>query len=69
MGLGGLVFAAAPMVAILTLADAQPVAFLPFVGFKAIWAGLFAMIVSPPIAWWALAAASLELKPEGLTPV
>jgi hypothetical protein len=68
MGLAGLVFASAPMVAILHLADAQPVALLSFIGFKAIWAGLFAMIVSPPIAWWALAAASLELKPDGLTP-
>ena len=60
MGVLGLIFAAAPLVALLSLADAQPVALLSFVGFKAIWAGLFAMVVSPFIAWWALAAASVD---------
>ncbi len=60
MGLAGVVFASAPLVALLDLANAQPVAFLSFVAFKAIWAGLFAMVVSPFIAWWALESASSE---------
>ena len=61
LGVTGVLFAAAPMVAILDLAQAAPVAVLSFVSFKAIWAGLFAMVVSPIIAWWALSDASHEL--------
>lgn len=58
MGVLGVIFASAPLVVLLDLAQAAPVPLLSFVAFKAIWAGLFAMIVSPIIAWWALAAAS-----------
>lgn len=58
LGLVGVVFAAAPVVAALELARAQPIALHAFVGFKAIWAGLFAGVLSPVIAWWALASAS-----------
>ena len=58
MGVFGVIFASAPLVVLLDLAQAAPVPLLSFVAFKAIWAGLFAMIVSPIIAWWALSAAS-----------
>jgi len=58
MGVIGVVFASAPLVVLLDLAQAAPVPFLSYVAFKAIWAGLFAMVVSPIIAWWALSAAS-----------
>lgn len=61
MGVIGLVFASAPLVVLLDLAQAEPVPFLSFLAFKAIWAGLFAMVVSPIIAWWALSAASSDL--------
>jgi len=54
----GVVFASAPLVVLLDLAQAAPVPFMSYVAFKAIWAGLFAMVVSPIIAWWALSAAS-----------
>ncbi len=57
----GVTFASAPMVALLDLAQAAPVPLMSFVAFKAIWAGLFAMVVSPVIAWWALSAASSAL--------
>ena len=53
-----------PLVAILDLASAQPVSLGGFVAFKALWAGALAAIVSPPMAWWALAAAS-ERAPAG----
>jgi hypothetical protein len=55
----GVVFASAPVVAALEIAQAPPIALLPFVGFKAVWAGLLAGVLSPLIAWWALASASL----------
>ena len=64
IGIVGVIFASAPMVTLLHLAGAQPVAFLTFLGFKAIWAGLFAMVVSPIIAWWALSAASSSFSSE-----
>ena len=60
----GFVCGAAPVVALLTLADAGPVPVTAFVLWKAVWAGLLAMVVSPPIAWWALSAASLESFPQ-----
>ena len=61
IGVLGVIFAAAPLVALLDLAQAAPVPLISFVSFKAIWAGLFAMVVSPIIAWWALSAASSDL--------
>lgn len=61
IGVLGVIFAAAPLVALLDLAQAAPVPLISFVSFKAIWAGLFAMVVSPIIAWWALSAASSGL--------
>ena len=47
-----------PIVALLDLASAQPVSLWGFVTFKALWAGALAAIVSPPMAYWALAAAT-----------
>jgi len=61
IGVIGVIFASAPMVALLDLAQAAPVPLMSFIAFKAIWAGLFAMVVSPIIAWWALSAASSDL--------
>ncbi|MFK7896119.1 MAG: hypothetical protein AB8G23_09805 [Myxococcota bacterium] len=60
-----LAFAGGPLVLLLHLAQAQPVDTLSFVGFKALWAGGVAMLISPIIAWWALCAASTsDLAPE-----
>ncbi len=61
IGVIGVVFASAPLVTLLHLAQAAPVPLLSFIIFKAVWAGLFAMVVSPVIAWWALSAASSAL--------
>ncbi|MBB83732.1 MAG: hypothetical protein CL931_07975 [Deltaproteobacteria bacterium] len=47
-----------PLVALLHLASAQPVSLGGFVTFKALWAGAMAALLSPPMAWWALATAS-----------
>ena len=58
---------AAPVVAILTLANAEPVSVAGFVIWKGVWAGLLAMVVSPPIAWWSLSAASLETASQPAT--
>lgn len=60
-----LLFTGGPLVLLLQLAQAQPVETLAYVGFKAVWAGGVAMLISPVIAWWALCAASQgESKPE-----
>lgn len=58
LALLGLAFAAAPLVALLTLAEANPVPVLSFVAFKGAWAGLLAAALTPALAWWALAEAS-----------
>lgn len=49
-----------PLVLLLHLAEAQPIEQLAYVGFKALWAGGIAMLISPVIAWWALCAASKD---------
>ena len=51
-----------PLVVMLDLAQAQPLSYEAFVGFKAFWAGTMAALLSPPLAWWALCAAS-EVTP------
>jgi hypothetical protein len=51
------------VVAALEIAHAQPIELYTFVGFKAIWAGLFAAVLTPLIAWWALSSASMSLEP------
>jgi len=61
IGVIGVIFASGPLVALLDLAQASPVPLMSFIAFKAVWAGLFAMVVSPIIAWWALSAASSDL--------
>jgi hypothetical protein len=55
------IFASAPMVVVLEMANAQPVALYSFVGFKAIWCGLLAALLTPLVAWWALSSASMSL--------
>jgi len=57
----GLVGISLPLVFLLDAANAQPVAFGSFIAFKAAWAGILAMILSPIVAWWALAGASAEV--------
>ncbi len=59
----GVICASAPVVAALEIAHAQPIELYTFVGFKAIWAGLFAAVLTPLIAWWALSSASMSLAP------
>lgn len=58
LGAAGLVFGALPLVWVLHLAQAQSLTVSAFVVFKAVWAGLLALVVTPLIGWWALASAS-----------
>ncbi len=58
LGAAGVVFAALPLVWALHLAQAQPLAVYSFVTFKAVWAAMLALLVTPVIGWWALANAS-----------
>ena len=58
LGAAGVVFGALPLVWALTLAQAQPLAVSAFVTFKAAWAAMLALLVTPVIGWWALANAS-----------
>jgi hypothetical protein len=60
LGVACVVFTSAPLVAALEMANAQPIAFYSFVGFKAIWGGLLAVLLTPLIAWWALSSASMS---------
>jgi len=58
LGAAGVVFGAVPLVWALTLAQAQPLAVPAFVTFKAAWAAMLALLVTPVVGWWALANAS-----------
>jgi hypothetical protein len=58
LGLGGLLFGSAPVVVALTLTETQAFPAYEFVGFKAVWAALLALLVTPIVGWWALASAS-----------
>lgn len=58
LGVCGIVLAAAPLVAALSIADSASFGTNAFVGFKAGWTALLAAVISPVIAWWALAHAS-----------
>jgi hypothetical protein len=58
LGAAGVLFGAAPIVWALSLGQAQPFLVLSFVVFKAVWAGMLALVVTPVIGWWALASAS-----------
>lgn len=66
LALFGTLFASAPLVVLLELADAQPVSLAAFVTFKALWAGGLAAMISPPMAWWALSAASIGAPANAL---
>lgn len=55
----GTVCGSLPLVALLTLSEAGPVPLGAFVAFKALWCGVLAAMISPPLAWWALSAASM----------
>jgi hypothetical protein len=58
LGAAGVVFGALPLVWALSLAEARPLAVPQFITFKAVWAALLALLVTPVVGWWALANAS-----------
>ncbi len=68
LGAAGVAGAALPIVTLLDLAGAVEIAAGHYVIWKAMWAGLLALFVSPPTAWWALAAAASR-APAATNPV
>jgi hypothetical protein len=58
LGVCSVFLAAGPIVVALSLADSATFGASAFIGFKAGWGGLLGGVVSPVIAWWALAEAS-----------
>ena len=58
LGIVGVMFGAVPLVWALSLGQSQPIPMFSFVMFKAVWAGMLALMVTPIVAWWALANAS-----------
>lgn len=54
----GVLFGALPLVWALSLGQAQPFPMISFVVFKAVWAALLALLITPIVGWWALANAS-----------
>ncbi|MBY5991736.1 hypothetical protein [Ferrimonas balearica] len=52
------IFAAIPVVWALYLGQAKPFYVSSFIAFKAVWAALLAIVVTPIVGWWALASAS-----------
>lgn len=60
LGALGVIAGALPLIGLLEVAQLDPIPLFQFVGIKAVWAGLLAAILSPLIAWWALADPSTE---------
>lgn len=60
LGVLGFVLGAGPVVLALALFDAKSILLWSFVLYKGVWTSLLAGIISPFVAWWALASASLE---------
>ncbi len=58
LGTACVLFGAAPVVGALSLGQAQPFPVPAFVAFKAVWAAMLALMVTPVVGWWALASAS-----------
>jgi hypothetical protein len=67
LGVAGVLGAALPIVALLDLAGASGIDAPDYIVWKALWAGLLALFVSPPTAWWALAAAPAAPLPANDT--
>ena len=61
IGVFTVVFGAVPLVWALTLGEAQPFSLDSFVWFKAVWSTMLALLITPKIAWWALANASRKI--------
>jgi hypothetical protein len=57
LGLAGIVAVGLPAAALLTFFEAGPMAFWPFVGFKAAFAAVLGALVTPVIALYAIAGA------------
>ncbi len=60
LGLLGMVLCGAPTVWLLAALDVAPWPVASFVAFKGLWAGALAALVTPVVAWWALARASFD---------
>lgn len=58
LGAAGVLFGAVPVVWALSLGRAQPFSVFSFVVFKAVWAAMLALMITPVVGWWALASAS-----------
>jgi len=58
LGIGAVIVAAVPTVLVFTLAGPPALGRWPFIWFKAAFAGGLAALVTPVLAWWALAHAS-----------
>lgn len=65
LGLAGVVSAALPVVGFLALAGPRQLDLHAFLWFKAGFAALLAGVVTPPIGWAALVAASPAAEPSG----
>ncbi|EKV03127.1 hypothetical protein Lepto7375DRAFT_5405 [Leptolyngbya sp. PCC 7375] len=57
----GLIFAALPVLWVLTIGQVGAIPAMSFVAFKAVWAMLLAAFVSPVVGWWGLANASEKM--------
>jgi hypothetical protein len=64
LGAAGAVLGAAPIVWALSIGEAGPFPVASFVVFKAVWAGMLTLAVTPFIGWWALASASRAVSSE-----
>ncbi len=61
LGVMGVMFAGIPIIWTLSLGQAQPFPVMSFVIFKGFWAAAIASLITPIVAWWALANASRKL--------
>lgn len=62
LGILGVLFGALPLVWALSIGQARPFPVGSFILFKAVWASMLALLITPIVAWWALANASLTAR-------
>ena len=64
MGVAGVIFAGLPFIGLLNVIEPLSadvtLTSTHYIIFKAVWAALIAIVISPIVAWWALQASSLK---------
>lgn len=68
LGVGAVVLTAVPVILVFVATGLDAIPFWNFIAFKAGFAGVLGVLVTPPIAWWSIVRASRHLDAAPLVP-